>query len=258
MGNIKNLTRTEKALLTMTAIVVILGLGYCLIAYTPIRTTIPGYPDKESRKASLETAMRVDSLEQAIARWELYSENLNRVLNGRQTINPDSLKAKGSEYMSAGEPEELHRQDSILRSQVAEADRKAEEEREGKKNAIESISFYKPVKGIVSRGFDMVIHPWTDITAGEGEMVCATLDGVIVYEGWSDANGYVVIIQHSDNIISACSRMKKVLKKTGQTVKAGEVIALVGSTGARSTGDHLHFELWHKGKRIDPEKYIKF
>ena len=258
MGNIKNLTGSEKVLLTMASVVVALVLAYCLIAYTPLRTTIPGYPDKESRRAVLETAMRLDSLEKAISRWELYSENLSRVLTGRQTINPDSLNARGSNYMSSKAPEELRRQDSILKASVREADRKAEEELKGRKNTIESITFYRPVKGMVSRGYDMAVHPWTDITAGEGEAVCATLDGTLVYEGWSDEYGYVVLIQHQDDIISVYTRMKKVLKRTGQTVRAGEVIALVGSTGARSTGSHLHFELWHKGERIDPEEYIKF
>lgn len=48
------------------------------------------------------------------------------------------------------------------------------------------------------------------------------------------------------------------LKKEGDPVKGGEAIALVGNTGEKTTGPHLHFELWHKGRAIDPSKYIVF
>ena len=47
-------------------------------------------------------------------------------------------------------------------------------------------------------------------------------------------------------------------KKVGDTVKAGEAIALVGNTGEKTTGPHLHFEIWNRGRSLDPSKYIVF
>ena len=84
-------TRIGAILAGITAFVVILGSLYALIALTPLRTTIPGYPDAHFRREAVSNAIKIDSLESAITRWKLYSENLSRVLAGDTTINLDSL-----------------------------------------------------------------------------------------------------------------------------------------------------------------------
>ena len=83
--------RSLVALTALTAFVVILGSLYCLVAFTPLRTTIPGYPDAHFRRQAVDNAIKIDSLESAITRWKLYSENLSRVLSGDSTLNLDSL-----------------------------------------------------------------------------------------------------------------------------------------------------------------------
>lgn len=75
----------------ITAFVVVVGGLYALIALTPLRTTIPGYPDAHFRREAVENAIKIDSLESAITRWKLWSENLTRVLSGDKTLNLDSL-----------------------------------------------------------------------------------------------------------------------------------------------------------------------
>ena len=89
-------------------------------------------------------------------------------------------------------------------------------------------------------------------------MVKATLDGTVIYAGWSEDSGNTIQIQHSDDIVSIYKHNEKLLKKVGDKVKAGTSIALVGNTGEETTGTHLHFELWHQGEAVDPTKYIKF
>ncbi|MBO4455621.1 MAG: hypothetical protein J5695_06005 [Bacteroidales bacterium] len=84
-------TRAGAILAGITAFVIILGSLYALIALTPLRTTIPGYPDAHFRREAVANAIKIDSLESAITRWKLYSENLSRVLAGDTTINLDSL-----------------------------------------------------------------------------------------------------------------------------------------------------------------------
>ncbi|MBR5041863.1 MAG: hypothetical protein IKX67_01350 [Bacteroidales bacterium] len=84
-------SRLGLAVTAITAFVVVLGGLYALIALTPLRTTIPGYPDAHFRRQAVDNAIKIDSLESAITRWKLYSENLSRVLSGDNTINLDSL-----------------------------------------------------------------------------------------------------------------------------------------------------------------------
>lgn len=84
-------TRLGFIVTIITVFMVILGGLYCLIAFTPLRTTIPGYPDAHFRREAVNNAIKIDSLESAITRWKLYSENLSRVLSGDSTLNLDSL-----------------------------------------------------------------------------------------------------------------------------------------------------------------------
>ena len=90
-------TRLGMVLTGITAFVVVLGSLYALIALTPQRTTIPGYPDAHFRRQAVDNAIKIDSLESALTRWKLYSENLSRVLSGDTTINIDSLLVSENE-----------------------------------------------------------------------------------------------------------------------------------------------------------------
>jgi hypothetical protein len=90
-------TRLGMVLTGITAFVVVLGSLYALIALTPLRTTIPGYPDAHFRRQAVDNAIKIDSLESALTRWKLYSENLSRVLSGDTTINIDSLLVSENE-----------------------------------------------------------------------------------------------------------------------------------------------------------------
>lgn len=112
----------SKAGLTVTLIttfVIVVVMVFCMIAFTPLRTVIPGYPDAGSRKQAIENAIKIDSLESIITRWELYSENLSRVLAGEETISLDSLvKDNSTKYLKKVSSEVVAKQDSLLRHQV--------------------------------------------------------------------------------------------------------------------------------------------
>lgn len=252
-------TRTTFFIAVVTVLVLLCAAIYSIIAFTPVRTFIPGYPDARSKRAAIQNAITIDSLENVIFRWELYSENLRRAVEGEEPIKIDSLiNAKGS--TSAGTPDmaAIARQDSLLREQVKEEERFGISERNRRELPIEGLHFFTPLTGVVSQGYDPAIHPYIDIAAPEGSVVKATLDGTVIFAGWSDEAGHTIQIQHEGDIVSIYKHNEKLLKKAGDKVTAGSPIALVGNTGELSTGYHLHFELWHKGQTVDPTLYIKF
>ena len=252
-------TKTGFLVTAVSAVVLFVLTIFCITAFTPVRTFIPGYPDAHSKRAAILNAMRIDSLEAVITTWHLYSENLRRVIDGQQPLRIDSLidSRKTAEDKFA-DAHLADRQDSILRQTVMEEEQFELTETGKRDLPIEGLHFFTPLKGIISQGYDPVIHPYIDITAPANSVVAAVLDGTVIFAGWNDEAGYTIQIQHSNDIVSTYKHNQKLLKKTGDKVTAGSPIAMVGNTGSLSTGDHLHFELWHKGEAIDPTKYINF
>jgi murein DD-endopeptidase MepM/ murein hydrolase activator NlpD len=80
----------------------------------------------------------------------------------------------------------------------------------------------------------------------------------VLFSEWTTQTGYVIIIDHGDDLTSVYKHNQKLLKKQGDKVKLGEVIANSGDTGTLTSGPHLHFELWSEGFAIDPKTLIDF
>ena len=239
--------------------VVLLVLIFCLIAFTPIRTFIPGYPDARSRRQAVQNSQRIDSLQTRILQWELYAENLRRVVSGEEPIRLDSLILGARTNRQAADSAFLALRDSLLRADVVEQEQfGVSASAQKKKLPIEALSFFSPVKGVVSKGYERSLHPWIDVTAPSGSTVMSVLDGTVIFTGWDDASGYTVAIQHSGDIISIYKNNQKILRKSGDAVKAGSAIGMVASSESLTKGDHLHFELWYAGEPVNPEDYIKF
>ena len=243
----------------ISALVMLSAAVFCVVAYTPVRTFIPGYPDAHSKRAAIQNAIRIDSLENVIYRWELYSENLRRVVEGQEPLKIDSLiNAAQASRTATADAADLLSKDSLLREVVREEEEFGISARNKRALPIAGLHFFTPLKGVVSQGYDANIHPYIDITAPAGSVVKATLDGTVIFSGWSEEAGNTIQIQHESDIVSIYKHNEKLLKKVGEKVAAGAPIALVGNTGDISTGTHLHFELWHKGETVDPTLYIKF
>ena len=252
-------TRTSLIITVVSAVVIFCALTYSLIAFTPIRTFIPGYPDEATKRIAIRNAVKADSLERVIIKWELYSANLRRVLEGEAKASDiDSLMNVSRQAIdNTKDLDVLQAQDSLLRSNVMQEDMFAVADKK-RSLPIEGMHFFTPVKGIITQGYDAAMHPFLDIAATEGTVVNAIADGTVIYTGWSEDTGYTIQIQHDAEIISIYKHNQKLIKNTGDKVTAGSPIALVGNTGSLTTGPHLHFELWYKGESMDPTKHINF
>lgn len=253
------LTKLSFAIIAGAAAVAFIAVIYCLIAFTPLRTTIPGYPDARSKSVAVDNAIKIDSLENMITRWELYAENLSRVLTGEQTISMDSvIKGNLTQYLSAKSAEELARRDSALREAVRKEERFGLSGQNDKTVPLEGMHFFVPVKGVVSNGFDQVRHPAVDITGKAGDIVCAAIGGTVIYSGWSEELGGSLSIQSPGDIVTTYMHCQKATVSKGDKVKSGAPVAILGETASLTKGFYLHFELWYKGEAVDPSKYINF
>ena len=250
-----------RAVWSVTAFLILFILFiYCIIAFTPLRRAIPGYPNAHSKRTAIENAIKIDSLESAMLRWNLYATNLSRVLAGEATVDFDSLMRRSGDvrYLSDKSEEELRSRDSLLRETVQQEERFGVSGAGRRTLPVEGMHFFVPVKGVQSRAFNGTDHPGVDISAASGTIVSAVLDGTVVFAGRSDMKGQTIIIQHDDNLVSIYSNNSEALVDTGETVDAGNPVAIVGSRPGEPDRPFLHFELWHGGLPLDPSKYINF
>jgi murein DD-endopeptidase MepM/ murein hydrolase activator NlpD len=116
-------------------------------------------------------------------------------------------------------------------------------------------------RGIVTRGTvgdsaDAEQHTGLDIAVAAGTPIRASGGGVVVQAGEDPEYGLNVLLSHPDGYESMYGHASRLLVNTGDTVPAGQVVALSGSTG-RSTAPHLHFEIRHDGRSIDPRTLVQ-
>lgn len=247
--------------ITLTiSIFIFLSAGiYSLVAFTSIREMIPGYPDDNVRRTILLNALRLDSLENEIRIRDIYFRNINAIISGEEPDNMLTLVDTSVEYTNIDFSKSL--EDSILRVQIEEEEQYnlTVVDDISSSSGLVSIHFFAPIKGHITNKFNAYEnHFGTDIVAAPNEVVKATLDGTVIMASWTVETGYVLEIQHANNLISIYKHNAELLKKVGNLVKAGDAIAIIGNSGELTTGPHLHIELWYNGTPIDPEEYIVF
>ena len=240
------------------AVTVIFLITSVIIAFTPLRNYLPGYMNSEVREQVVLNALRADSLQWVLERQRMYIMNIQDIISGN--VKVDSVHSIDS--LTVTRTEEL-----VERTQAEDDFRKQYEETErynlttiDNAPVMNGLIFFRPTRGMVASDFDAnKQHYGIDIAANPNESVLATLDGTVILATYTADTGYVIQVQHAQNLVSVYKHCGSLLKKVGDTVKAGEAIALVGKTGEKTTGGpHLHFELWNKGRALDPSKYIVF
>jgi murein DD-endopeptidase MepM/ murein hydrolase activator NlpD len=246
---------------TGIVIILLMTLTTFIIAFTPLREYIPGYADVKMQRKVYTLAMKADSMEKALNARDLYIQNISNIVNGTMTgMADDSKRTQGAKFDTIRSLKKSA-EDSVLRKEIESQDQYALGVRNQSAfaNNMSGFLFFPPVKGTVTNRFDPVSkHFGIDIVANANEAVKATLDGTVLVANFTSETGYVIAIQHSNNLISFYKHNSSLLKKAGDFVKAGDVIAIIGNSGELSSGPHLHFELWSNGTALDPQKYISF
>ena len=258
------LTRLNVFIVLGTLSIFLVFITSYIIAFTPLREYIPGYAPLNLEKRLYEMQIRADSLEQNIKDKDVFLKNIKNIVNGQE---PSGALAEQKD--SARNYDSIRivpsQEDTELRREVENQDKyniyrsDMRETVPTYQTTIRNFSFFPPLKGIVTSKFDRrENHLGIDIVSGKNEAIKATLDGTVLFAGWTLETGYVITIQHASNIVSIYKHNAALMKKEGDFVRAGEVIAIIGETGELSTGPHLHFELWYNGTAVNPEDYMSF
>ncbi len=244
------------------AIILIVATTF-LIAFTPLREYIPGYTDVTLTKRVSELKRITDSLEVDFRQKSIYIQNIKNIIDGKEIEEDTAIQnVQDGNYNKI---QYTHsKEDSILRQEYENETSydlyyNDNEELSTATSPLSSFNFFIPLKGIITNEFDLVKqHYGIDIVSKQNEAVKATLEGTVIFAGWTLETGYVITIQHKGKFISSYKHNSVLLKQQGNFVKAGEPIAIVGESGELTTGPHLHFELWYNGTPVNPEDYIAF
>ena len=238
--------------------IILISFTISIVFFTQLREMVPGYSSTDLLNRAIYLTKKTDSLEQQIALNNKFYKSIEDVLSGNidEFVPRDELSADSSLTNSDFVTVSPNSQDSILRKYVENEDKFNLTNNE---LIIENKMFFSPIKGEITQSFNFnENHFAVDIAADIGTPVKSVLDGKIIFSEWSLETGYVVVIDHGENIISVYKHNSKILKEQNDFVQAGEVIAYSGNQGNLSTGPHLHFELWKNGTPIDPEPLLNF
>lgn len=239
--------------------IIFLSIVISIIVYTPVREFIPGYPDENTIRNSIRNKQLLDSLEIELDRRDLVMENLNRIISGEEPENYDNVGDTNKNYDDITFSRSM--EDSLLREYFQQEEQFSVNTGARRRTigGISQMHFFPPVKGLVTNSFNSAAnHYGTDIVAVSNEIVKSTLDGTVIMATWTLETGWVIQIQHENNLISVYKHNAELLKRVGDFVKVGEPIAVIGNSGELTTGPHLHFELWYNGMALNPEDYISF
>lgn len=242
-----------------------------LIVFTPLKHYIPGYGNTQTKEQMDELRNRLASIETKVEETETYTNDFRKILTQdvetakeapKEDVNiiPDSLLDVGT----IEEEKELRDQyeknkgvASIVSNQGNNQEKRVN--LAPKEIALEQMYFTVPINGEILRPVKFSEqHYGVDLIAPKNTPIKAALDGYVMNADFTVETGNTIILQHAHGVVTTYKHCATLLKKQGSFVKAGEAIAIIGNTGTLTNGPHLHFELWHNGKCVNPTDYIRF
>ncbi len=259
------LSKTNLWIFLSTLIVILVILTSSAIIYTPLKYFIPGFGDYNYKSQIIALTLQTDSLEKELDAKAIKDQNFIRIITDSGFANDAAANIKKNSNLASNNTEirESSKEELELRKEMSEVESfSINYKKDGKIDAASLLNeyhFISPANGVITEEFNTSEkHFGIDIVANRNEPVKATLDGTVISSGFEVETGYTITLQHKDNIVSVYKHNAKLFATIGSAVKAGEVIATVGNTGALTSGPHLHFEIWHLGKALNPRDFIVF
>jgi len=252
-------------------IAIVAFLVFLLIVATPIKRYIPGYGNIQEHKEALRLTAELNAIKEDLSAQEAYTENIRKILVG-DIVEVESQVAAIDTNATEDIPDSLLNVERIREDELLRKEIELNEQLQNRQTnttgslamnnqiSLEQLYFIPPISGgTISEPYGPDNkHYGIDVMAPKNTPVKAIMDGFVFTSDWTLETGNTIGIQHANNLISFYKHNSVLLKESGNQVKAGEAIAIIGNTGTLSSGPHLHFELWHNGKAVNPENFIIF
>lgn len=257
------LTKLNIFAISAIIIMLIVSLTIVVIFYTPVNMLLSSHSVVEAKKQVIDNSILLDSLKQDINTDKKYIAQIKNILQGNIPVDTFSENQvfKDKKFGNTDLNFNKSDMDSIMKAQIEEVENENLSiiKNTNSSTNLKNLHFVVPLKGMITNEFNIKNnHLGIDIVGGKGDVVLATLPGTVIIATWSLETGYLVQIQHDNNLISVYKHNSVLLKKSGDRVVAGESVAIVGNSGENTTGPHLHFELWYNGNPVNPRDYITF
>ena len=227
----------------------------------------------------LQLSKKANSLQNELNELSQVEMELRQLtgVDGGSTVSPDSNGGDGTHNGQGGPVGQELKIENVsavlddLEKRVADRKASIQQLREAMRQQQELIAYQEsvnastpsiwPASGDVSSPYGLRwggsdYHPGIDIANDCGTPIVATADGVVTDAGWNSGGyGNMVDIEHGNGYMTRYAHAESVVVSPGQTVKRGQIIAYMGSTGY-STGPHLHYEVRVNGKAVNPAGYL--
>jgi murein DD-endopeptidase MepM/ murein hydrolase activator NlpD len=254
-------TYSKLILFSFLLFILVFGMSLFLVETVLEKWFDPKYEQMVLNQQLYGLALKVDSLALEVNQKDRFIANFQRVLSGDTSDYKDPSKFLQGETLPLSRPSKLEIQstDSAFRKDFEKSDLSLITLANVKRRELTEAFFFSPISGFISDRYNVKKgHYGVDIVSKKNEPVKCIADGTVVFSSWTQDAGYVVMIQHSANLISAYKHNAELYKKVGTFVNAGEIISLVGNSGELTNGPHLHFELWYNGNSLNPEEFVTF
>ncbi|NMM47156.1 M23 family metallopeptidase [Flammeovirgaceae bacterium KN852] len=246
--------------------IVITALSFFLVTTVLSQWFDPRHAQQQVKSQMVEFDLKLDSIEQEMNKKDLLISRFQKLLAGDTLETQTELSERSSTDKSEKKDRDLDETemasiDSAFRKKFSSVNNAILTSMvdDGEGSELQEIVFFPPLKGLVSSKYNPIDnHYGIDVVAVSNDPVKCVADGTVIFSDWSQDGGYTVAVQHVGNLISVYKHNSALLKQTGNFIRGGDVIALVGNSGELTDGPHLHFELWYNGNSVNPEEFVSF
>ena len=226
-----------------------MGIFSLVILYTPVKNYLPGYSE-DIRQNLMKESVRIDSIGTSLELQRQYLTVIKQVVAGE--VHSDTVQSLDSMQI-------IMREQLLEAKSEAAADFVAQYEAKERDNlqlfdiaqTMPVLSYFRPAHGVILQSFSEQSKSYgVLIQTPVNENITAVLRGTVVQVFYALDNTFTLMLQHEGSL-SIYAQVAKPLKRVGETVQAGESIALAGE-------QPLWFELWQNGQAINPEEVIAF